>query len=97
MHMGLGEFGVIESQMESASEELLIYIKLMRRQVFYGRALTLLNDILAQGQGTCWSTHLGVSVTALLCAGSGKILSIRCFLLDVFSPLSVSMCWAYRD
>lgn len=40
--MGLGEFGVIESQMESASEELLIYIKLMRRQVFYGRALTLL-------------------------------------------------------
>lgn len=36
MHMGLGEFGVIGSKMESASGKLLTYIKLMRNQVFYG-------------------------------------------------------------
>lgn len=34
-----------------------------------------LKGYLARGQGTCWSTHLGVSVIALLCAGSGKTLS----------------------
>lgn len=45
MHMGLGELGVIGSKMQSAPGKLLIYIKLMRKQVFYGRAMTLLRDI----------------------------------------------------
>lgn len=42
---GLGELGVIGSKKESAPGKLVICIKLMRKQVLYVRALTLLKDI----------------------------------------------------